>query len=192
MLTRFSIFFMSNCTFRTNAFVIAKAPKYNFGKLRKTTVTFEEYKFIMLIAVVLSRLECILCIDCLEIKPAWTVMKMKKECRRSRRLPTGEMDDARKCEPNVQAGRPKQADTSLLIKKHSHLVFLSLSLLSSRFEPSERKVFVLLIPISIFPMDVTHILTHIKMVPNLNGKRLPLKNRCSFEALNIKDHAAAC
>ena len=37
-------------------------------------------------------------------------------------------------------------------------------------------------------------LTHIKMVPNLNRKRLslPLKNRCSFEALNIKKHAAAC
>ena len=90
---------MSNCTFHANAFVIAKAPKYNFGKLGKTTVTFEEYKFIMLQfyeAVVLSRLECKLCIDCLEITLAWTVMEMKKECQRSRRLPTGDMEDARK------------------------------------------------------------------------------------------------
>ena len=47
-------------------------------------------------AVVLSRLECKLCIDCLEIKLAWTLMEMKKECRRSSRLPTRDMEDARK------------------------------------------------------------------------------------------------
>ena len=58
-------------------------------------------------AVILSRLECKLCIDCLEIKPAQPVMEMKKEFRRSRRRPTGDMEDARKLEAKRLGGAPK-------------------------------------------------------------------------------------